>query len=353
MPEPRVRSSAAIIGRGVAALSSARILAQAGWDVELCGAPARPVPVLLLGNPTVELLGLIWGELDLHGHALRGRVVCWGVGPSVEVPDGGLVVDGAALVAKLERCCRARAMVEIPSHTADRWVVQARGRAAQAGTRRLGRRVVLNTRVEMRPGTDQELGCMETVDEGWLFLIPAGDGKAVLQAMVPAPPPDPLLVLERMVGCAREVGARVARLATDEIAVISAAPQATDPLTSPGHIAVGDAARAFDPLAGDGTGQGLRAAVLAGAVLESIADGMAERDALDHYAHRVQLAFLRHLAHCVRFYGDAFGPSPAWRAELTPMRDELGHPANRALAARSFAHRLVDGRLKPLHHVAA
>jgi 2-polyprenyl-6-methoxyphenol hydroxylase-like FAD-dependent oxidoreductase len=342
--------SATVAGGGVAALTCAQRLAETGWKVRLSGPPSRPVPTLLLGAGTVELLDSIWGPLHLDGQPLRGRVVRWGAEPPVELPDRALVVDGAALQTGLEQRW-GREGVEggrLPSGPS-RWVVLASGRASRSGTRRLGRRVVIHARVALRPDADVRLSRMESVDDAWLFLIPSGGSEGVLQAMVPTADGTPATVLDRALGAATDVAASVDHVKADEIAVIPAAPQATDPFTGSGRIAVGDAARAFDPLAGDGTGQGVRGAVLAAAALESIADGMEPRDALNHYSHRVQLAFLRHIAHCLRFYLDAFATSPAWAAELEALSQELRDPASRALAARPFKCRLVDRRLRPLH----
>jgi hypothetical protein len=92
----------------------------------------------------------------------------------------------------------------------------------------------------------------------------------------------------------------------------------------------------------------VRGALLVAAVLESTARGMAEDTALDHYDHRVRLAFLRHLVHLLRFYDEAFSDSAAWQAELASLRGELNDPVNRALAARPFIHRLVGSKLEEL-----
>ena len=342
MPEPGDRR-ATVVGRGVAALTVARLLRRSGWDVESGGGPARAVPTLLLGSQAVELLESIWGSLDLAHHPLRGRVVRWGAGPAATTGDGGLVLDGAELSAALARrdACAPAVVAGEP-----RRVVVGVGRPASS-TRRLGRRVVLNARVALRPGTDEGLGCMETVTGGWLFLIPAGDGLGVLQAMVPVQPHDPAAGLDRMLAEAREVAQRVSHVAGDPITTFAAAPQLRAPLAWSTGIAVGDAACAFDPVAGDGTGQAVRGAVLATAALESVACGMPEEDALGHYDHRVRLSFLRHLVHCLRYYEAAFAGAPAWWAELATLRRELADPANRALAARPFTHRLAGGTLVP------
>lgn len=92
-------------------------------------------------------------------------------------------------------------------------------------------------------------------------------------------------------------------------------PRIADPCCGPGWLACGTAAIAFDPLCGDGSGNAIREAILAAAVIRAIADGANIDSVLAHYRARLLAGFSRHLELCRQFYAQG-NSGPWWDAEL-------------------------------------
>jgi len=365
-----VRRQALVVGAGLAGLTCAHLLAGHGWDIELWDLGARRAPPLLLNDGTVWLLRDLWrGADDLAGGAvrLRARTVRWGNSPEVTVEHAGMVVDGESLrqrlLARLPSAHPGRVrLAEVgPAGLTGRLagvdpgvqVVDASGRRAHAATvlgqserRVLGRRCVLAAQASLAEPCAPE-GCwMETVRGGWIFLAPAEVGQGVLQAMVPAWPEDPESTLRRMLAEARLIRGRVGALA-GPVTVLPAAPECSDPLLGAGWIAVGDAAIALDPVSGDGTGHGLRGAVLAASTLDAVASGRLDRSCLGHYHARLVEALRVHLQRCLAYYSAA-SFSPTWQGERAAIAQALQAMAGSPGAPVQLRYALRGSQLVPL-----
>jgi len=330
---------ALVVGAGVAGLTCAHLLAEHGWNVHVWDLGVNRTPPLVLNDGTVWLLRDLWrggDELVEGAVRLRVRTVQWGRGPETTVRQPGVVVDGGLLRQRLlgrlveahpDRVC----LFEVPAAGLTERLAEVRpavrvfdasGRRAHAATvlgkarrRILGRRCILTAPVTLAEHCASEACWMETVSDGWVFLAPIEAGRAVLQAMVPHSPGDPEDTLRRLHAETRLISRRVDELA-GWVSVFAAAPQCSDPLLGHRWIAIGDAAIALDPVSGDGTGHGLRGAILATSVIEAIASGCPDRSYLDHYHTRLVEAFQVHLQRCLAHYSTAFS-SPAWLEECT------------------------------------
>src|SRR5581483_3691871 len=97
-----------------------------------------------------------------------------------------------------------------------------------------------------------------------------------------------------------------------------ASPRMADPLGEPGWLACGSAAMAFDPICGDGTGNAVREAILAAAVIRAAARGESEERLLAHYRARLIAAFRRHLELSLAFYRAGDGGA-WWDGEIGAM----------------------------------
>jgi hypothetical protein len=75
---------------------------------------------------------------------------------------------------------------------------------------------------------------------------------------------------------------------------------------------------AFDPICGDGPAHAVREAILAAAVIRSLAKNRGQFDVLSHYEARLTAGFERHLANCREFYRSG-GRGPWWRSELAAI----------------------------------
>jgi 2-polyprenyl-6-methoxyphenol hydroxylase-like FAD-dependent oxidoreductase len=325
---------ARIVGTGVAGLTCAHLLCSQGWDIELTVMPSGPAPPLVLNELTAALLVDLWGdpgELFATAHRLTARQVRWGAHAEERtVPGAALAVTGERLVATLLELLRTHhgnavrfaspaAFTSSPKPS-DEWVIEAGGRqlaTAQRSRRSYGRRCVIS--VEAALGyTTTATSFVESLNEGWVHVAPLDSTRALVQAMIAAPPrTSPTAMLQELLAATRS-----AKNVIDEFlspaAVFPAAPAMRDPVCEPGWIAVGDAALSFDPLSGSGTGHALRGAILASAVVHGTASGLPLDRCLAHYTWRLRRAAVDHLTHCARFYAAAFF-SPEWKTEIELM----------------------------------
>ena len=79
----------------------------------------------------------------------------------------------------------------------------------------------------------------------------------------------------------------------------------------------------FDPICGDGTGQGIKSAILAVAAANALDVGHAPDRVTRHVAARHAFAFRTHLTHCVGYY-EAITSSACWRGEVQSSHESLG-----------------------------
>ncbi|MFE1290266.1 hypothetical protein [Streptomyces sp. NPDC058751] len=325
------RSTVAIAGSGLAELTCAWLLASRGHRVRIRPRPSYGARPLLLGEETLALLHALWGAgPPADSHRLTHRHVCWAPGP----PDPPLsqpatVVDGALL------CCRLldRLAAHHPetvrtgpdSSGAPHWTVTADPPAGHPGEHRTaGRRHLLAGEAPLAAGQNDTTARLDRTDLGWLHLTPLGNGRALLQAMVPGPVGRPADLLGRLL--AASALAHCLRRPPDTVLALPAAPRlhpvpATAPTAgTPGVLLVGAGAIRYDPLSGTGTAQALRTAVLAAAVIDSAAAGTPADRLCAHYAARLRTAFRDHLATCARLYPQAFPAATAWQHELDACR---------------------------------
>ena len=342
---------ALVVGRGVAALASAQLLRRRGWSVGLEDERRGPLPTLVLGESTCDLLRHVFGDDALTGaHRLAGRRVAWGPGAKpLTVAHPSMVIDQARLLAGVRGAVAAGGCRADGDGPPD-WIVDAGGRGssvtatvANARRRTLGRRTLIAGHVTLTPRAPRDMSLVETVAGGWLFLAPCGGDEALLQAMLPAPPAAPATALAGLLADSRLVAPAIDGR-TGQTTVFSAAPRISAPLCGPGWIAVGDAAIALDPICGDGTGHGLRAALLAAAVLDA---GAAHPDGLRHYEVRTRKAWLDHLNACVDFYSGGW-TSELWSAEIASMQAELDSASSQEIAGETLRYGLRDEQLVAL-----
>ena len=312
--------SVIVRGSGVAALTIARLLDIQGWSVRLeQGAPARRL-CLLLSETTAGLLAALWNDpLLLAGaHRIRERAVSWGPASEADtVAAPGVAISANELARRLAASLRlAPASADDVSDAA--WIVDARPDSSETTgaakpMRTFGHRHAWVAQAMLRAASRSDLCVIETVRDGWVFLLPAGTGRASLQFVsIPSitPPPAP----NEAVAATRTI-----RKAIDGIGEWSdpmpCMPRARLPPACPGRISIGEAALGFDPISGDGVGHALRGTVLAAMSLHAIANGTPIAECLDGYASTLRRAMAHHLKTCLGLYGDAQG----WHDEVGAM----------------------------------
>lgn len=298
-----------VCGDSVAAAAVAQLLWREGVAMARTGAPAARVPAVMIGGATRRLFGDIFAPADdpMAGlWPIAERHVRWGDAPAVVVPHQAWVLTGG----DCERRLRAVAPLvggNGPAPGGDAgWTVHAGGPAGEYLP--FGDRPARAVRVSLR-GTANPHACIaESLDAGWLFLLPYGAGEAWLLCIgeygSPAAAVSESVLVEAAVIDIQEDGGAFA-----------AAPRMADPLSGPGWLRCGAAAAGFDPLCGDGVGNALREAILAAAVIRTaLNDSALAGPAVAHYERQLRAAMHRHLRNCAAFYVSG-GNGPWWRAQ--------------------------------------
>jgi hypothetical protein len=308
----------------VTALTCARLLGVQGWQVQRDqGSEARPVH-LLLGQATANLVAALWSDPTLFrgAHRIRERAVCWNRRNGMEpVAAPGLVIAADELVRRLASRLTTENNGQDPPPL---WIVNAR--APQAGEfpsalREIGRRQAWIAPATLAPKALRDRCLMESVEGGWLFLLPASAERADLQYVsLPShsPPPAPEIVIEKT--------AMICHALSDIApwrSPLACMPKVHLMPAQPGELAVGEGALAFDPISGDGVGHALRSVVLAATTLDAIAKGQPADECLSEYAATLHRAMAHHLKICLELYDNAM-QDPGWRAEIATMRATTG-----------------------------
>ena len=324
-------------GSGVAALTAARLLDIQGWNVRLEGGTSVRRLHLLLSETTANLLEALWNDSTLlaGAHPIHERAVQWGRTSGFEVvPAVGTAIGADELVKRLATRLHLTA-VSVDAEDEGSWIVDARAGSPETGNktapmRAFGRRHAWVSPAVLRAGSRADRCMMEAVESGWIFLLPVGNRRAILQfvsfpSSVASHLSDELLAETRTIrSVVDSIGAW-----SDPIACM---PRAMLAPASAGRIAIGEAALSFDPISGDGVGHALRGVVLAVTILQEIADGMPIAERLNSYASTLHRAMVHHLTTCLSLYREApYGDG--WREELCAMQAGVALLTGKAVVA--------------------
>jgi flavin-dependent dehydrogenase len=354
-----------VIGNGIAGLSCAQLLANRGWEIEIWGEDRLTTPTLILNQIACNLLQDVW-QLDPSFwnscHRLYERRVCWGSdGEFSSMDEPSMVINGKSLNDRLWHHLSKKYHHQIHFHKSPisignldnlqhnfDWIIDAGGRqslVAQklgAGDRyAFGDRCILAQEVQLTNSAPEDIYWVETVPEGWLFLAPVGNNRAILQAMVPLISEEAADLMALLLKQTRHIQQYISKI-SESIAIFAGFPQILQPLASKKYLAVGDAAFSVDPISGDGTGYAIRGAILATSIIDAIAAGLSSSDCLEHYSGRLETAFAAHLQQCLEYYRNGFASS-LWQAEIERMQTEY----NRwnPIKNQQFTHTLKDFQL--------
>ena len=286
-----------IRGTGVGAYCSSLLLDRGGVRVSIEEADRPRVPAIMIGGATQVLIEDVFGRKDLFDglHRIDKRVVAWG--PEAEPK---MLAHSACVISDQQLAERLRPTLIGGTSCAPEWTVFAsRPLPPDAVEHRFGSRSAKATRVRLADGSDAATCWIESLDNGWLFLIPNSASEGWLLTVGDAP-------LE----ASRVIAPQIASVSSGATAFM-ACPRIVNPICGDGWLACGTAAMAFDPICGDGTGNAVREAILAAAVIRAAGP---REDRLGHYRMRLVGGFLRHLDQCRQFYATG-GSSEWWRAE--------------------------------------
>ena len=287
------------------------------------------VPALMVSAKTQALMADVFRRDDLFvGFSrIETRVAAWGRGAEPK-----RLAHAAAIVSERELLERLRPSgLDIGDDIRPDWTILAsRPLPASTVEHRFGSRVAAVSTVEMTKEAGASTCWSESLREGWLFLMPGASEKGWLLA----------------VGGARDLLLAESRLVAEQISSVgdaadqfSAYPMLADPLCGLNWLACGSAALTFDPLCGDGTGNAIREAILAVAVVRAVACGAEEEQLREHYRTRLLAAFLRHLEICREFYTTGYG-GPWWDGEVARLDEGIAFCTRQLANAKPFRYRL-------------
>ena len=335
-----------IIGTGITGLTCAQILSRQGWQIDILGQISSSKPPLVLNHLTCELLQNIWEERGLilaEGHVLEERGVSWGAWSSLKInPEPAIAINGALLVSRLlgqlKQTSSSIRFIDIPSeldwhHLSSEydWTIDAGGRLATCGLSlgrgqrwHFGQRHVISTHVVLNDHAQLNRCWIESIEDiGWLFLAPCSERQGILQGMIPQPSSNCVTKLESFLAHSQYISPLIQSLSSTS-KLFAAFPCLTWPFCGNGWLAVGDAAISLDPLSGDGTGYGLRGAILASSILNAVIAKEAVDDCLNHYQQRLARTFMTHLDTCFNYYQEMFANTNSeWQMEINLMRQSI------------------------------
>jgi hypothetical protein len=295
-------------GDGVAARCCVRLLEGEGFCVTLQRPPRPKLPAIMIGGTTQRLFRDVFAQHDLFGDlpAITRRIVAWGPDCDPQVlPHSAVVLNEQNLLERLQPSAGAP-----PAGHEATWTVVASPPVPDACTERFGTRTARAVPIRLRQGVDRSACWVESLQNGWAFLIPDAQTTGWLLEVGDFD--------NFPLGGSRLVGQQVAEVA-GEYAEFPSYPRIAWPLCGPGWLACGTGALAFDPLCGDGSGHAIREAILAAAVLRGIHRGGDCDELLAHYRSRLLAGFNRHLETCEGFYRTG-GSTPWWQTQLQAVR---------------------------------
>jgi hypothetical protein len=319
------------------------LLNAAGHPVTMEKTNRSKVPALLIGNPTQALIEDVFERDDIFRGARRisKRIVAWGANAEpVEIPHSAVVISESELTDRLQPAPPdafqndAFQDFEDDSH----WTI--RTSRDQANEYPFGSRIAHAVPARLKETCAPEACWIESLDCGWLFLLPAGVGAWLLSVGGPAPE-----LLSDLLSDSRLVSAQIESLGAP-MGQFPAYPCISSPLCGTNWLACGAAAMAFDPISGDGVGNAIREAILASAVIKATQSNSDIDALLAHYRARLLAGFLKHLELCRQFYAARSGEW--WEAELSRL-DEGAKWCRRELGSEiKFRYRLRGFELEPI-----
>jgi hypothetical protein len=325
-------------GDGVAALTCGYLLQTADFNVAIQRSARTRVPALMVSASSQALFCDILNTQQTFSllPRIERRVVKWGPrAATIALPHSAVIVSEEFLLDRISESVRFNGARD---ESQDWTIVSSRPLPENSVECAFGKRTATVVPVQLEKRADPATCWIESVDDGWLFLIPDGLGTGWLMS-VGGP-------LDSHLSNSEIVAAQVAHL-PPEPREFPAHPGIRWPLAGIDWLACGTAALAFDPLCGDGTGHAIREAILASAVLRAAARGANVKELTTHYQTRLVAGFKRHLWECHKFY-EGGGVGSWWKSAADSVREGLAWCDNQLSNAGDFRYRLRGFELERL-----
>jgi hypothetical protein len=335
-------SSVLIRGTGIAGSCCARLLGNAGLRISVETLPRPKLPAVLLTETTQKLLRDVFERDDLFSGfpQIRKRIVVWG--PECEpltLPHSAALVSEQALLERVQQMPAPAPAAQQAEREQLPWTIFASAPLnPSSAEHHFGSRPAAVTPAKLKPQSDAEACWIESLENGWLFLLPGGNGTGWLLSVGDSA--DSLLAASRVIHW------QIAELGSSRGTFLSH-PRIALPLSGPGWLACGTAALAFDPLCGDGVGNAVREAILGSAIVQAALDGGDEDRLAAHYQARLLAGFQRHLTLCVGFYRSG-RCGPWWDDQLRNLEQGLAWCSAQLTDKAAFGYRLNGFALDPV-----
>ena len=326
-----------ISGDGVAACCCAYILKQAGFRVAVKRSERPRLPAILLSDAALALIQGVFGDLSFDdSHLIRHRVVARGADSrGVAFAHSALVVSEQGLLAKL--WSRVDLDDDDDHQDCDGTIFASRPLPAKAVEQNFGKRAATVVPVSLKDTSDSTSCWIESLENGWLFLIPNAPGSALVLAVG-----DPAVSL---LNCSRIIARQISTCG-EPAGEFPAHPRILSALCGDGWLACGTAAMAFDPICGDGTSHAVREAILAAAIVQAEAAGENPIALRSHYETRLLAGFGRHLALCSQFYKSGHGGA-WWEQERKSLEEGMAWCGQQLGSRQNFQYQLNGFELQP------
>jgi hypothetical protein len=284
----------------------------------------------MLSDPALALLRDVIGNPTLFADKPRieRRVVSWAGSDPMALPHGAIVLSEADLADALAP------MMMAPSAAPIDLIIHTAAPFPTGDIRRFGARDASAVRVSLLHSDDQSACWIESVAQGWLFLIP---GEAAVWLLGVGAPMDVLIEQSR------HIAPRIDRLG-QAAATFETCPRMLTTLQGRDWLACGTAAIAFDPICGDGTAQAIREAILASAVIGAIRDGGDSYALRSHYEAMLIASMRRHLKLCADFYRSG-GRGDWWQVQTAALAEGFDWCTARLAVTPEPRYQLLDFRL--------
>jgi hypothetical protein len=201
-----------------------------------------------------------------------------------------------------------------------------------------GSRPAAASPVVLQPACDAEACWIESLESGWLFLLPSGADSGWLLS----------------IGDSAESLLLTSQLIKDQIGELCPSrgtfpshPRVALPLSGLGWAACGSAAVGFDPLCGDGAGNAIREAILVSAAIRAAIGGSDPGNVVAHYQARLLSGFRRHIALCFEFYKSGRS-GPWWDCQVEELERGLAWCSQQLAHHDASRYRLNGFTLEPL-----
>jgi hypothetical protein len=291
-----------IRGEGIAVSCCLRLLHSAGVTAAVEPLHRPKLPAIMLGETTQRLLRDVFDRDDLFTGLPRicRRVVLWGSrSEAVTVPHSAVVASEKQLLERITQGCPPAENLKPDSP--DWTIIASSPLPPSVVENHFGSRRAAASAVSLQAGCDPQSCWIESLEHGWLFLLPAEEGEGWLLSVGDSA--ESLLVTSRL------IQKQICNLRPSR-GTFPSHPRVAFPLCEPGWLACGSAAMGFDPLCGDGTGNAVREAILGSAAIRAAIAGGDVSSLTTHYQARLLAGFKRHIGLCLEFYKT--GHSGTW-----------------------------------------